>query len=243
VQKYDYTIGTKGTFIFVHGAGGDRSKWRGLMDGLAEGFGGLAIDLAGHGDSGGEAPTDMNTYALDLIQCVQEVSPARPFIWVGHSMGSGVVLTIALTKPEITDYLVLIGASGRLQINPAVLESIKNGAIDPAAKRLGFSPSTPDELIEKEIAADLNISLEPAYHSLLAYNGFDIIDKLPQINTPACIIVGKDDITAPPQNAELLLSKLPNASLTIVEKAGHMIILEQPEAINVCMKKFIEKLI
>jgi pimeloyl-ACP methyl ester carboxylesterase len=154
-------------------------------------------------------------------------------------MGGAVVLTLALTNPELADFLVLIGTGGRLKVNPMILESLKNGVIDPDTQRLAFSPSTPDELIEKEIAADMNGDPYAAYNAMLACDKFNAMDQLPSIGIPACIIVGEDDISTPPKYSEFMLDKLPRAKLTVIEKAGHFVMLEQPEAVNKCMRDFV----
>ena len=239
--KYDYQPGPKGTLIFIHGAGGNRTKWRNQMASLPEGFGGLALDLEGHGESEGEAPTEVKAYAAGAVECVRNISPPRPFVWVGHSLGGAIVMTVALIYPDMADYQILIGTGARLKVVPENLEKLRNGIVDPAAKRLAYSPFTSDDLINAEIAADMKNDPRIAYHAMLACDQFDIIDQLSSISIPSLLIVGKDDISTPPKYSEFLLDKLPQASLNIIEKAGHIIMLEQPAAVNEHIDRFLKE--
>ena len=111
----------------------------------------------------------------------------------------------------------------------------------PNARRLLFSPFTSDELIEIENADDARGDPVASYNGILACSRFDVLDKLPDIKAPTCIIVGKDDVNTPVVCSEALVKKLPNAAMTVLEKAAHMIIVEQPDAVNKCIMEFMDK--
>ena len=240
--NYDYREGSKGTLIFVHGAGGTRHKWRKLMAGLPEGYGGLALDLPGHGESGGEAMDSVEGYARAIIDGLQQAAPVRPLIWAGHSLGGAIVQTAALIAPDMVDGLVLLGTGGRLKVLPALLDNLQKGIFDADNLRLAYSPATPEDLVRAELEQDAKTPAAVVYKDFLACDSFDILDRLENICQPTQLIVGDDDVFTPVKYSEALLKKLPQARMTIIAQAGHTAALEQPEAIIDCIKEFLDSL-
>ncbi|MDQ1680554.1 MAG: hypothetical protein QOI42_1413 [Frankiaceae bacterium] len=58
-------------------------------------------------------------------------------------------------------------------------------------------------------------------------------DSLPRLaNVPTRVIVGTADRIIPPEHSEVIRSLVPGSRLTVVGGAGHMVILERPEAVN-----------
>lgn len=49
---------------------------------------------------------------------------------------------------------------------------------------------------------------------------------------PSAVLVGDRDRLTPPACAESIAANLPGAELTVLEKAGHMLMLERPEAVT-----------
>lgn len=54
--------------------------------------------------------------------------------------------------------------------------------------------------------------------------------QLPEVDVPTAIVVGADDALTPPAASEEMAKAIPGAELTIIEGAGHLSNLEQPEA-------------
>lgn len=239
--NYDYKAGSKGTLVFIHGAGGSRRKWRSLMSDLPEGYGGLALDLPGHGESTGEAQSDVSEYARVVRDSVTAIGPTRPLIWVGHSLGGAIVLMVALIDPNAVDYLVLVGTGARLRVVPAFLENLRQGIVNPAFKRRAFSPATDEALINAEIEMDLTVDPVVVYRDFLACDNFDVMSRLPEIQQPTQVIVGADDLLTPPKYSEYLVKNLPNSTLAVIPAAGHMVMLEQPAAVKQVITEFLRQ--
>jgi 3-oxoadipate enol-lactonase len=53
-------------------------------------------------------------------------------------------------------------------------------------------------------------------------------------------MVGADDIAMPPVMAQTLHRHLPRSQLTVIPDAGHLSNLEQPEAFNAALERFLE---
>ena len=64
---------------------------------------------------------------------------------------------------------------------------------------------------------------------------------LPQITCPTLIITGEEDAITPPEDAQLMAERIPNAQLFIIPRAAHLSNLEQPEAFNQRLVAFLEE--
>ena len=62
---------------------------------------------------------------------------------------------------------------------------------------------------------------------------------LPKMNTPTCIIWGKNDIVTPPEVAEEFNTLLPNSDLFWIDKCGHAPMMEHPETFNTILLKWL----
>ncbi|MDP5217665.1 alpha/beta fold hydrolase [Ruegeria sp. 2205SS24-7] len=67
-------------------------------------------------------------------------------------------------------------------------------------------------------------------YQLLAGLGWTSYLWLPRIKIPTLVLMGKQDPVVPPVNGKILASRLPNATLELVD-CGHMFVLTQAEAI------------
>lgn len=86
--------------VFVHGWSCDRSYWREQFDRFAEDYRVVAIDLAGHGESGtGRTDWTIESFAADVVGVMDELELGE-VVLVGHSMGGPVVVEAALARPE-----------------------------------------------------------------------------------------------------------------------------------------------
>jgi pimeloyl-ACP methyl ester carboxylesterase len=56
--------------------------------------------------------------------------------------------------------------------------------------------------------------------------------RLPEINIPALVIVGDEDVLTPPALSQEMAEALPQATLGIIPDCGHLATMERPEAVN-----------
>ena len=70
----------------------------------------------------------------------------------------------------------------------------------------------------------------------------DATPHLEQIAVPTLVIVGRDDALTPLPLAEKLTAGIPGAKLVILEQAGHLSNMEQPEGFNEAVRAFLAPL-
>jgi pimeloyl-ACP methyl ester carboxylesterase len=70
----------------------------------------------------------------------------------------------------------------------------------------------------------------------------DVTGMLKGINVPTLIVVGDQDVISPPSEMELIARAIPNAEFVVIPDSGHMTTIEQPEAVNEALIRFLTKL-
>jgi pimeloyl-ACP methyl ester carboxylesterase len=93
--------------VFTHGWGLDSTIWYHAKQAFHDRFRVVTWDLAGLGrsraDRGG---VNMTAFAADLRAVIDNVSPAKPVVLVGHSIGGMVIQTLCRDHPEFFRELV-----------------------------------------------------------------------------------------------------------------------------------------
>ncbi|GAA3428655.1 alpha/beta fold hydrolase [Streptosporangium sandarakinum] len=70
----------------------------------------------------------------------------------------------------------------------------------------------------------------------------DSFDTLRGLKVPALVLVGEEDGLTPRGDAEAMVEAVPDGRLAVIEKAGHLSAVEQPEAFNRALAGFIAEL-
>jgi alpha-beta hydrolase superfamily lysophospholipase len=111
------------TVVLLHGVNADSSIYNATAGMIRQASGArvVALDLRGHGESGGrrwsvDYPGQYEDDVAQVISVLRHEEPHSKLVLAGHSMGGGIVLRYALkpTAPQVDGYLLiapLLGAS------------------------------------------------------------------------------------------------------------------------------------
>jgi pimeloyl-ACP methyl ester carboxylesterase len=133
--------------LFVHGFSLDGTTWFEQWMDLSVDFRCIVMDQRGHGHSGRAAHGDLSLRSMgrDVAAVLEQVTPRRPSVVVGHSMGAMAVLAMAEQRPELfgprVAGVVMIGTAGSDLLHGAmgsVTELLKPrlGTLAGAARRV-----------------------------------------------------------------------------------------------------------
>ena len=243
-RKYSCSERDKTPLILIHGAGGSYLHWPTEIRRMG-GENILAIDLPGHGNSGGEGEQTIKAYSETVLSFFDEMGLDQPTI-VGHSMGSAIAQLLCLNHPERVQRLILIGAGAMFRVHPDILRLSTSEITFPEVVSMVmdwvFSSQTPKRLVE--LAGERMAQVPPAvvHNDFLACKAFDIRDQVREIQQPVLVICGSEDQMTPVRFSQFLMEELPAARLEIIPNAGHMVMLEQPEMVANLIREFIEEL-
>lgn len=244
--NYHYSAKTPGrgdpkqAVLFVHGAGGSHLRWALQVADLGREYLAMAVDLPGHGMSGG-LPSDQIARYSEFIYAFSERILGFPFFLAGHSMGGAVALDFALNYPERLAGLVLMGTGSRLRVQPAILEAFKSGNPPGNMPVFMYRPGTPEDALKAAGEEIKRTDPSVFYSDFTACDRFDVSGRLGEIGVPALVLTGDRDVLTPVKYGKFLADNIKNAQFEIIEEAGHMLMLEQPGAVNSALKRFIEK--
>jgi pimeloyl-ACP methyl ester carboxylesterase len=234
--------GKRPPLILVHGAAGSHLHWPSEVRRLA-GYRVYSLDLPGHGKSTGRSQQTIPGYARQVADWL-EAANLHSAVFAGHSMGSAIALSLALDYPEHVLGLALIGGSAKLQMNPKLMASAASANTFPKAIETvigwSFSPQTPARLVE--LCARRMAETRPSvlHSDFLACDAFDASERLGEVSQPALVICGEDDRMTPLRSAQFLASSLPHGRLKVIPGAGHMVMIEHPQAVARALKEFLE---
>lgn len=228
----DVTAGKGHNLLYVHGTGCDGRVWERHMRAMAAQHTPVAIDLPGHGGSGGLGFRGVVDYTHSAVQLADRLGWQR-FVIAGHSLGGGIALAAAVYHPDRLAGLMLIDTGARLRVDPNVLENSRRLAAGldgmPIDPRLGFAQRTPQEVVDRLNALSAEADPRVTYRDWLADDSFDFMSRVDGIQTPALAVCGDEDYFTPVKYAEYFRDRMPNCRLEVISHAGHWTYEEQPD--------------
>ena len=66
-----------------------------------------------------------------------------------------------------------------------------------------------------------------------------VLDQLGKIRAPTLVLVGEKDQPTPPFRARRIAAGIPGAQLDIIPGAGHLCTIEDPDAVNAALDRFL----
>jgi pimeloyl-ACP methyl ester carboxylesterase len=228
--------------VLIHGAGGTHQHWLYQVRDLPRAPS-YALDLPGHGRSEGAGRDSIAAYGDWLVAFLNAAELQRAVL-VGHSMGGAIALDVALRYPDRVAGLGLVATGARLRVAPALLETIRQDR-DQAIGLLSewtYGPEAPGELVRLGRRQMAEVSAEVLYGDFVACDAFDVMGRLGEIRKPALVVCGTKDRMAPPKYSFYLRDQIAGATLRLIEGAGHMVMLERPQAVVQALATLLEKL-
>ena len=228
--------------VLVHGAGGTHLHWppqlRRLRDTDVYG-----LDLPGHGHSRGQGHDSIAAYREMILAWAKALS-LRRFVLVGHSMGGAIGQEFALHYADRLAGLVLVSSGARLRVHPSILQGVQEDF--PATAKLicdwALSQSASDRSKRLYLRALLEVNPTVLLGDFWACDAFDVRERLGDISVPTLVIGGTEDRLTPPKFSEYLREHIPDAQLLMVDRAGHMVMLEQPAVVTEAIADFLATL-
>jgi pimeloyl-ACP methyl ester carboxylesterase len=228
--------------VLVHGAGGHLMHWPGELRRLP-GRTVYALDLPGHGKSGGAGRSEIGAYA-EVVRGFADAIGLAPFVVAGHSMGGAITLEFALRYPARLVGLILVGTGARLRVAPEILAGILDdfaGTTELLAQRVHGEHVDPHLL--RLYTRRLRETNPPVLHGdFLACDAFDRRADVSRITAPTLILCGEADRMTPVKFSQFLHEQIAGSQLVVVSGAGHMVMLEQPAAMAENVAAFLSNL-
>jgi pimeloyl-ACP methyl ester carboxylesterase len=190
-----------------------------------------------------------------MAEFVLATAPSEKFAVAAHSMGGRVALEMVRQAPHRVQRLALMD-TGYKAIEPgekAEKEKAGRFALLDIARAKGMRamadvwargmvhPSRVDTPLFEEVLDMLDRSTPDVFaaqiHALI--NRPDGTDVLRALRCPTLILVGRQDNWSPVAQHEEIAALVPHANLVVVEDSGHMVTMEEPEAVDAALREWL----
>lgn len=242
--------------VLTHSFLFDRRMWRHQIPVLTDrGWRVIAIDMRGHGESGLSREPFTIYDVMDDTLAVLDAEDVHDAVWIGESIGGFLSLRAALRHPERVRALVIVdsdagpeGTAERLRHRAMAMVGLRLGwrAIMPSIMRDMFGSTTRRErpdLVDEWSSNIQQLDRPSSARGIKAIaNRDDLLPRLGDISAPTLVVVGAEDKPLPPERARRISTGIPDAELEIIEGAGHLSPLEQPERFNTALLTFLDRL-
>jgi abhydrolase domain-containing protein 6 len=247
------------TIVMVHGFTGSKENWYLLAESLRGRYRLLIPDLPGWGESERKAGEDYGFVAQSdrLDAFVRAVSPGRPVVLLGHSMGGSIVALTAARHPRDVGSVGLFAAAGvRFRDNQFGIDVLagKNpfGVEDEATLHRYLDILFHDEAAKPVIPwpATVGFIAHRRKDAAFEQSVLDRIGRGPErflpgdeaanIHQPALLLWCRQDAVIDPSAMALYAARMPQAAQVMLDGCGHMSIMERPDAVADAVKALIQ---
>jgi 3-oxoadipate enol-lactonase len=231
--------------IMLHGIGGNRTNWHDQLPVFGVHFHAVSWDARGYGASDDhEGPLDFSDFARDLARVLDHFNSARAHL-VGLSMGGMIAMDFYSRYPERVATLTICDSlPGFNHLTPEQRrefvrlrqEPLLNGQepkdIAPSVAETLIGKSARPGSFERLVASMSALHKESYLKTISGGASYQRHFELEKFAAPTHVVVGDEDRLTPPEMSRQMAARIPGARLTVIEGAGHLSNIEQPEKFN-----------
>jgi pimeloyl-ACP methyl ester carboxylesterase len=256
----------QGTLVCLHSLGGGSSayEWSRAYAALAADYRIVAPDLVGWGQSAHPVRSYSTEDYCEVIAHLLEHVVEPPAVVAATSLTAGVVVRLAIQRPDLFKALFLVSPSGNDDFGvgyefslPAVLAGTpiidrliyQLGAANEAAVTqflTNFLFANPERITPEIVQAYLECILQrnAEYSALASLKGdicFDLSRYIGQLTVPTTFVVGENSRFNRPSKTKRLAALNPNAiqALHVVPEVGVLPHVEEPAVVVGLLRSFL----
>jgi pimeloyl-ACP methyl ester carboxylesterase len=250
--------------ILVHGLGGFAESWRHNVAALSDRATVYSLDLPGFGRSAKPITRYGLAYFARVLHGFVETLGLPHVSLVGHSLGSAVTLTYALTHPARVERLALISTLvpgfGGYRMSPAfrllaitgvgeVLSLVIGSGVYRSSLSRCFHQAVPAEvdfLVDCHYAERTSAAARAAWLATVRCVRADFLDRgeayrraIATLELPLLLVHGRQDPVIPASHCASIAESLPRARVRWIDECGHFPQIEQPAVVNGWLSQFL----
>ncbi len=233
----DFNNGSRSDVVLIHGTGSGAEMWKPQVEMLVQkGYRCFVPDLRGHGLTAdpGER-TDIEVHIKDVLETFQDLDIDYPCIFIGHSLGAIISLTLAERQPELFQQVFAVGMPGR--VLPPISMAFRMFLNSPYEKLRGTPlhdalPWRPKTMISTHRNALTQI--------VDNFDQLDFVSRALDVKCPVHFAVGRWDPVAPHYFVEKMHRALPGSTMHVFEWAGHNMMDQYPQQFNQWLSRYLK---
>lgn len=247
------------TVVMIHGFTGSKENWYPLARELRGRYRLVVPDLPGWGESERKPGGDYGfvAQAERVAAFIRAVSPNKPVVLLGHSMGGGIAALVAARYPQLVARVGLLDAAGvRFKDNQFGIDVLagKNPfAVDDTASlqryldvlfhdksKVPWIPWPASVGYIRHRRADAAFEQSVLDRIGRGPERFLPGDEAANIRQPALLLWCRQDAVIDASALDLYAARIPQARKLLLDGCGHMSITEQPHNVAVAVENLIE---
>ena len=231
------------TLVWLHAFPLGAAMWRPQLSAVPDGWRVVAPDLAGLGGSADHTgKPSIDDFAHDLDDLAHHLG-LRHFVLGGLSMGGYAVFAYLRLNPSRVKGIVLADTKSGADTSQArdgrqkMLDLVASKGVGAIAdemvpKLVGPTTQRATPAVVSNVRAMIEAnSAEGVSRAIQRLRDRpDATPQLSRVTIPALVIVGEEDGITPVADARAMAGALPEATLVVLPKAGHLSNLEAPDA-------------
>jgi pimeloyl-ACP methyl ester carboxylesterase len=260
VAEREADIANAPTIVMIHGFTGSKENWYPVARELRDRYRLVMPDLPGWGASERKPDADYGfvAQAERVAAFIRAVSPDKPVVLLGHSMGGGIAALVAARHPELVSRVGLLDAAGvRFKDNRFGEEVLagKNpfAVTDDASLHAYLDVLFHDKSKAPAIPWPASVGFIRHRRADAAFEQsvLDEIGRGPRrflpgeeaanIHQPALLLWCRQDAVIDASALDLYAARMPQAHKVLLDGCGHMSITEQPHNVAVAVENLIEQ--
>ena len=230
------------TLVFIHGSGQEGRFWQAQIDGLTRVANTIAVDLPGHGNSDGDGFRRVSDFARSVMGLIDDIDAPAP-IPCGLSLGGAIALDLLIYHGDRLKAGILANTGARLKVLPAIIETVQADYDTHLTGLVKFAvapANQADEEVCRQVRATSTAGPVVTADDFRACDAFDAMDRVSAINLPVLVLSAVHDTLTPVKYADWMTANIDGARHVTIHDAGHMSPIEQPEAFNQAIMRFVE---
>ncbi|MBL4740993.1 MAG: 3-oxoadipate enol-lactonase [Sneathiella sp.] len=237
--------------VFSNSLGTDFRIWDEVVEDLCRDSTIVTYDKRGHGLSDlGTTPYTLDDHVDDLEALLDHLK-CKQAIVCGLSVGGLIAQGLYARRPDLVAALILCDTAHVIG-TPAMwqerMDALQAGGLAPmvnAVMERWFTPSfREDKNSSYQICRTMFERQDLAGYigTCAAIRDTDLTAQAKKIMVPTLCLVGDQDAATPPEVVQELANLIPGAKYQIIENAGHIPCVEQPQIFTAMIKEFTQNL-
>jgi len=242
--------------VLLNGLLSDTTMWAGVLPGLADRHRILTFDSRGQGKSDAplEGPYATAQLAADAWELLQVLGVEKPWL-VGLSNGSAMSLELLSAHPAAFSGAVLTSAMPHFDFALSLKAEHWARCLEVGGPLMQFDAVAPflwgDAFLEARhgvlrayhqvVTGGADRPQHGNLHQIRGTLGWDIRERLNQIQAPVLLLSGAEDLLTPPWKCLETARRIPHGRFEVVPGIGHAFPVEDPKSFVARVRAFVDE--
>lgn len=236
--------------LLCNGLATDLGMWEPQIDEFSKNYRVIRYDMRGHGGTAATPPPYSLSLLVEDLRSLLDALGVDQVHFAGMSLGGMVGQAFAVRYPHRLLSLVLCDTAARMRreiwegrIKQVEIEGIEP-MVEPSILRWFTKPFLEANplLMDKIRQMIRRVSVEGYLGGARVVMEMNHVQQLAKISTPTLVIVGREDVSTPVAEAQLMHEHITGSALSVIDDAAHLPNIERPEEFNRALKQFLARL-